>query len=255
MQSKKRMGMLLVGLCMVTSIYAQDTNETKTLFGKKEWNPLKKVNYLGLYVAPELHYGRLAGGFTPMGGISTMLQINKKWGIGGVVYTTFGGYTPTQLSSTKAYNFDAGFGGLKLEYTVKPNSMIHVSFPLIIGAGMARINSAGRKRGKWDLFGEKGMKGEGVHSDWDRGGRRDGMSDNLFFMIQPGINLEMNVLKYAKVFLGASYRITAGKSKATSTNPLLIPTSSQISGFYMNAGIKVGLFDYNIGKKKAVKEN
>ncbi len=252
MQSKKRMGMLFVLLCMVTSIYAQDINETKTLFGKKEWKPLKKIKYLGLYVAPEVHYGGLAGGFTPMGGVSAMLQINKTWGIGGVAYSTFEGYAPTLLSSTKAYNFDAAFGGLKLEYTVKPNSLIHVSFPLIIGAGMARIDSAGRKRSDWDLFGEKGMKGEGMHGE---SGRRGDKDDNLFFMIQPGINLEMNVFKYAKVFLGASYRIAGGKSKTTSTNPLLIPTSSQISGFSMNAGIKVGLFDYNILKKKEVKEN
>lgn len=255
MKSKKRMSVLLVLLCMATSIYAQDSNETKTLFGKKEWKPLKKINYLGLYVAPEIQYAGLAGGFTPMVGASAMLQINKKWGIGGVAYTTLGDYTPTQLSSTKAYNFDAQFGGLKLEYTVKPNSLVHVSFPLIIGAGMARIDSAGRKRGEWDMFGEKGMKGEGMHSEGDRRGRGDHMGDNLFFMIQPGVHLEMNVIKYAKVFLGASYRIAAGKSETNSTNPLLIPTSSQMSGFSMNAGLKVGLFDYNIRKKRAVKDN
>lgn len=254
MKSNNLMVMLLAMICIAGSTYAQDTNETKTLLGGKKGKPFKKINYLGLYIAPEVQYAGLAGGFTPVGGVSAMLQINKKWGIGGVVYTTLDDYTPTKLSAAKAYNFDANFGGLKLEYTTKPNSLVHVSFPLIIGAGMAKIDSVGKKDGR-DLFGENDQKGEGMHFEGDKKGRRDGGEDNLFFMIQPGVHLEMNVIKYAKVYLGASYRIAAGKSDATSTNPLLIPTSSQMSGFAVNLGIKVGLFDYNIRKKKATQEN
>ncbi len=254
MKSSNLIVMLLAMMCMAANTYAQDNKETKTLLGGKKVKPFRKINYLGLYVAPEIQYAGLAGGFTPMGGVSAMLQINKKWGVGGVAYTSFEDYTPTKLSTEKTYIFDAQFGGLKLEYTAKPNALVHVSFPLIIGAGMAKIDSVGKKEGR-DMFEENDQKGEGMHFEGNKRGRRDDGEDNLFYVIQPGIHLEMNVIKYAKVYLGASYRIAAGKSDAASTNPLLIPTSSQMNGFAVHAGIKVGLFDFNIRKKKVTPEN
>jgi hypothetical protein len=257
MKSKNLILMMLAMTLTTTGIYAQDHNETKTLFGNKKFSPFKKINTLGLYVAPEIQYAGLAGGYAPMGGISAMLQVNKKWGIGGIAYTTLEDYTPTKLSSTKAYNFDAQFGGLKLEFTPKPNSLVHVSFPLVIGAGMAKIDSVDanhNSKNDGDMYGEKG-KNEGRKDNGNSENGKMGKEDNLFFMIQPGIHLETNILKYAKIFVGANYRIAAGKSGATSTNPLLIPTSSQMSGLLVNFGVKVGLFDYNIRRKKVTPNN
>ncbi len=248
MKSKNLILMMLTMALTTTGIYAQDHNETKTVFGNKKFNLFKKINTLGLYVAPEIQYAGLAEGYAPMGGVSAMLQINKKWGIGGVAYSTLGEYTPTKLSSMKSYNFDAQFGGLKLEYTPKPNSLVHVSFPLVIGAGMAQIDSVGanhNSKNDGDMYGEKGKDESGMKESG-----KMGKEDNLFFMIQPGIHLETNILKYAKIFVGANYRIAAGKSNLISTNPLLIPTSSQMSGLSVNFGIKVGLFDYDIHRKK-----
>lgn len=253
MKSKNLILMMLAMALTATGAYAQDTNETKTLLGGKKFNPFKKINTLGLYVAPEIQYAGLTGDYAPMGGVSAMLQVNKKWGIGGVAYSTLGDYTPTKLSSTKAYNFDAQFGGLKLEYTPKPTSLVHVSFPLVIGAGMAQIDSVGanhNSKNDGDMYGEKGKNEGGMKENGSSDNGKKGMEDNLFFMIQPGIHLETNILKYAKIFVGANYRIAAGKSNLISTNPLLIPTSSQMSGLSVNFGIKVGLFDYDIHRKR-----
>lgn len=256
MKSKNLILMMSAMILTTTGLYAQDTTKTKTLFEGKTFKPFHKINTLGLYVAPEIQYAGLAGGYAPIGGISAMLQVNKEWGIGGVAYTTLEDYTPTKLSSIKAYNFDAQFGGLKLEYTPKPNSLIHISFPLVIGAGMAKIDSVGanhNNKNDGEMYGEKGKDEGGMKEN----GKNDkmGQEDNLFFMIQPGIHLETNILKYAKIFIGANYRIAAGKSGVTNTNPLLIPTSSQMSGLSINFGVKVGLFDYNIRRKKATPSN
>jgi hypothetical protein len=83
----------------------------------------------------------LAVSFTPTVGIPGMVQANKKWGIGAGAYSTFTDYIPKELSSSKAYGFGVQYGGLKLEYTPKPNAVVHVSFLLMIGAGMASIDS------------------------------------------------------------------------------------------------------------------
>jgi hypothetical protein len=51
--------------------------------------------------------------------------------------------------------------------------------------------------------------------------------------IQPGINLEVNLFKYVKVFGGANYRFAFGEEKT--------PGMSRAAG---TLGVKVGVFDY-----------
>jgi hypothetical protein len=73
--------------------------------------------------------------------------------------------------------------------------------------------------------------------------------DEIFTVIQPGINLESNLFKYGKVFIGAKYRLAMGKSGTIdSTNPIPVTTATQLNGFSINAGVKIGLFNYNIRK-------
>jgi hypothetical protein len=247
MKSKMKIVAALVMVLSVSNLFAQtQKDETKTMFNHKNFKPFKSLTYVGIYVAPEIQYASLAGGFTPMGGVSAMLQANKKWGIGAVAYTTIAeNYTPTKLSSAKLYTMDAQFGGLKLEYTPKPNSLIHVSFPLMIGAGMANIDSLNAN--KMDNERNYGKDKDGVDGKNQDGMKNEGKGkgENMFFAIQPGIHLEANVLKYSKIFIGANYRIAAGKSSLVSTNTVLIPTSNQLGGVSVNFGIKVGLFDFN----------
>lgn len=257
MKSKNLIRLVFAMVCVANGLYAQNSNETKTLLSSKNFKPFSKIKTVGLYVAPEIQYAGLAGSFAPMGGLSVMIQANQKWGIGATGFSTLGDFTPTKLSSTKAYNFDAKFGGLKLEYTPKPNALIHVSFPLVIGGGMAQIDSVGanyNEKNAGDMYGEKVKNETDIqYGGNDEKGKLGG--DNMFFMIQPGVHLETNIFKYSKIFVGANYRIAAGKSGASNTNPALIPTSNQLSGFSVNFGVKVGLFDYNIRRNKTTKEN
>jgi hypothetical protein len=212
----------------------------RTLFSNQK-NPMKTVKYLGLSVGSEFQYGSLAGEFTPMAGVSGTLHINKKWGIGLAGYSTVNNFTPTALNAKSLLNLNVMYGGLKLEYTPNPNAPIHVSFPLLIGGGMARVDSASNYR--------SGFGGR------DRNNRREfnGRDNTDFWVIQPGINIEANVIRFLKIYAGASYRLTPSVNTETTTT-LPTPTANQLSGLNVSAGIKLGLFDYQLHRERKAKK-
>lgn len=222
--------MTIVGLMNSACALGQDSTKTtmKTVFGGK--NAKHKINYLGLYVAPELQYGQLNNSFVPMGGMSMMLQVNKKWGIGMTGFSGGGNRNDTTKNG-------GNFGGLKLEYTPKPDAAVHVSFPLMLGMGQEGNGHSG--------FGE-GM-GRGNQNDFGMGGfdknndgiRNGGIERNTYAVIQPGIALETNLFRYAKAFVGANYRFAFNSSGY----------SSALQGVSANVGVKLGIFDYSLAKK------
>jgi hypothetical protein len=163
-------------------------------------------------------------------------------------YGTFEKYTPSQLSAIKALSFDAMFGGLKFEYTPQPSKVMHFSFPIIVGIGMARIDSA-------KYFYERTPYNGGRNSSNGHRGNEAGFGDfdnSSFFVIQPGVKLETNVFKFAKLFVGANYRLAIGNAASTAkVTP--IPKSSQLSGFGVSFGAKVGIFNYDLNKKRNFK--
>jgi hypothetical protein len=155
----------------------------------------------------------------------------------------------------KALNFNAQYGGLKFEYTQKPNAVVHMSFPLLIDGALANIDSVkniekgGFGNGRHD-FGRKGESGRGSRGG-DFGVRNsDFNNQSLFFLIQPGIKLETNVLRIAKLYIGVNYRIAAGKSDLVTTVPAFVPKSNQLSGLSVNFGVKIGLFGFDLRKKR-----
>ena len=212
--------MTTVCLAFFSKMQAQDT--THTLL------KLSRPSYLGLYIAPEYQYGQLSGDFTSMGGSSVMLLVNKRFAIGGTMQRSLDAqFSPTNLSPLKA---QTTFGGLKMEYTAKPNSAVHVSFPLVVGMGIVRADST---------------LGYGRNSDFGERNGRFNTQANRFVVVQPGIQLEGNLFRYAKIFAGANYRV-AFQQEANNTKI----SSNALQGFSANVGLKLGIFDYKVRQKK-----
>ena len=261
MITKNTLQLITVGIFLTTSSFGQtvlssDTlktstkvntpkdERTRTLFSGMK-NPMKPIKYLGLSVGSEFQYGSLAGQFTPMAGVSAMLHINKKLGIGLAGYRIVNNFTPTALNANSLLNLNVMYGGLKLEYTPNPNSAVHVSFPLLIGGGMARVDSASNYRNNFGRFGGK---------DYNKNGNRESNGrETDFWVIQPGINIEANVIRFLKIYAGASYRITPSVNTEITT-ALPNPTASQLSGLNLIAGVKLGLFDYQLHHEKRNKK-
>ena len=184
--------------------------------------------YIGLYLAPEIQTGQINNSFTPIGGGSVMLLINRKWGIGVAGCGTLNeGFSPNGVAPMylRAY-----YAGVKFEYTPDPGAALHLTFPLSIGMGMARTDST-----KFNHH-DHGIDNNNHHDFNFRG-------QNEAVIIQPGIQLEANMIRYLKIFAGVNYRVAFNNSNAT------IPKNT-FSGLSLNLGLKVGLFDYWIGKKQ-----
>ena len=114
---------LLISFSSVTLLGQDSTKSSiQTVFKKNKG--IAKLNYLGVYIAPEYQFGQVGGIFTSLAGGSVMLQFNKRFAVGMTGYGSF---------RNQSIGVDGMFGGLKFEYTVKPDAAIHVSFPLIIG--------------------------------------------------------------------------------------------------------------------------
>jgi hypothetical protein len=203
--------MCLLGLISINTI-AQ--NEMQTLFGKSK----NKIQSLGFYIAPDLSFGQFSGSFVAIAGNSVMLTVNEKFAIGATAFSTF---RDNRTATTKGH-----FGGLKMEYTIKPDALVHVSFPLVVGAG--------------NIYSRENFNG------YDRRGKYEDRFEfrrNGSFVVQPGVNVDANLFKYGKVFLGANYRLSANKSGY----------NADLSGFSSSLGLKFGVFDYKIKKNR--KEN
>ncbi len=244
MKILKRFFPLLIILFIQLSAFAQememvqDSSATQTLFSK---GSIKKI---GLYVAPEIGVGQYGNAFTPIGSASAMLLINNKWAFGANVGRTIDrDFTPKGISGDNSLSLKVMTRGLKVEYGFAANKVFHVTVPVSFGLGNFSIDSV-NGLGINDTFDHGHGNGHGGF--FGRGNARNG--NNNFGYITPGLNLEVNVMKYARIFLGVSYRIAIGLKNNTSYTTL---SSSDFSGLGMSIGAKIGLFEFNVRKDKS----
>ncbi|MDP4268036.1 MAG: hypothetical protein Q8880_11445 [Bacteroidota bacterium] len=221
---KKLILLVVLAALMVTAkSYSQDS--TKQLLN------LPKIKNIGFYIAPEYQYGQLKDKFTSFAGVSGMILFNKTFGIGGEYqHNTYDNYSPSGISPLL---LRGDFGGLKMEYIIKPNSAIHYSFNLLVGGGSASADSAATYRKLYN---------DSIRNDHHRFDHKSGIRSD-YFIIQPGVQIEANLIRCLKLFAGVNYRFSIDGDHINSLLP-----SSTLQGLSVSAGIKIGLFDYKIKK-------
>jgi hypothetical protein len=226
--------MLTVALFSASTLFAQeDTMRTLVKFSSPK--------YVGIYFAPEYQYGQAAGTFNSYTGGSAMFIFNKKLAVGVTALRSVQeSFAPAKTSPLL---LRSGFGGVKLEYTPRPNAAVHVTFPLVIGYGMARLDSVSYTSTAWTKDTIEG-NGHGKRGNYGFGRNNRGIS-NDYFVLQPGIQLETNLFRTVKLFGGVNYRFAFPTE--TLTAPL---TKTTLNGLSANVGIKVGLFDFSTTKER-----
>lgn len=173
-------------------------------------------------------YGAVSNKFTKINGDYANLveiyggwYINHKFLLGvGAAAATNNIPVPAQFSSIPGYNMSYEYGqvGLMTEYTLWSDRAIHLSFHMLNGAGF----TVQYMRNDWD---------DDYWEDFD-----DHPNDsNWFFVTEPGIKVEMNLLKWLRFSPGVSYR-AAFNSKAEGLS------DDDISGVSFNATLKFGKF-------------
>jgi hypothetical protein len=114
-----------------------------------------------------------------------------------------------------------GYGGLLIEPILMPKQPIHIAFPIIIGGGSACYINEDRFDDDWEW-------------NWNDD-NDDVIDDDAFFVVEPGVEVQMNVLKFMRFSVGASYRVTSG-------NDLIKSDDDFLNGFSTNASLRFGKF-------------
>jgi hypothetical protein len=206
-----------------TVLIKQDsTQKLQTLFQGK-------IKSFGLSVSPTLQFGSVG----PQAGLSLALHLNNKWEIGGSFTRSLRGGHEDFASTPK---LDQQFHALSIAYTAKANKLFHLSFPLLIGAITSRNGDTPIS------IMDPNTPTQPNPIVGGRGGIRDGgmfLGGPKSLGIQPGVQLELNVLKQVRLFGSANYRFALGEN-----------STSEMQGFVGSIGVKVGLFDRILPTKK-----
>ncbi len=214
----------------------KENTELNTLFSLKKGNGLKSW---GFTAGPVLQFGQL--GFQQ--GVNFAIHVNNQWSFGAGVLGNMRGGDDRNMSTTLKPR--QSFSGFQVEYTPKPNSLIHVSFPLMIGAIHSEDPNYLMNQNPQNInpqMGNPSPPGFMNHDDFDddRGMFNRGPAA---FGIQPGLSLELNVFKYAKLFGAVNYRFAAGQN-----------STSDMKGVSGQIGLKLGVFDRPFKAKASPKK-
>lgn len=187
----------------------------------------------GGYGAPEFKFGKVNEQFALLLGGKGGWVINHKFVIGGGGYgmTTGNTFDYTEnlrdidgnmvADSSRQLDLGMGYGGIYLEYVLHPKKAVHLTFPVFIGAGGAQI-------GVNTLFDSNVSNSEDYYT-------YEFIESSAFFVLEPGINLELNMSRMFRLDFGASYRFISGTQ-------LQRLSSHDLSDFSFNLGLKFGKF-------------
>lgn len=209
--------LLIAAFCISTNVIAQkNQNEYTSIFNKKKD---QKIEHGG--------YGSIGFGYTTIDG-KDALQMSFKgaWVIDHNIAIGLAGYSfvnnleKSTNTSVNDYYLGGGYGGFFIEPIVLPNSPIHVSFPILFGAG--GITSF-------------------TKTDWQNDNFDINSNDfDVFFVFEPGVELEFNMVKFFRLAVGASYRFTNGILLSYPQGTQVSANALDTYSIYMN--LKFGKF-------------
>ncbi|MBL7952401.1 MAG: hypothetical protein JNM62_11855 [Flavobacteriales bacterium] len=214
------MGFAIAALVSMTQ--AQGTDRTpRTLFGSDQ-----EIDHGG-WGGPSTHFTRV------MGREALLVGARGGWLIDHGITIGIAGHGLVTDMPNKEYDsyrlafgdslrrgsqFRMGYGGLFIEPIIAPMSPVHISVPILVGAGGCGYQTYARQAVQDDIdpFQSQG----------------DGQA---FFVVEPGIELEINVIKLVRLGVGASYRYTTD---------IRLPETPKdaLRGFNAGISVKVGCF-------------
>lgn len=162
----------------------ENDQQIRTIFGGPE------VKSIGGYGAMEVGYTTINKLDAIYFGARGSVVINHMLalGLGGKGFITNPVY---DVNIGQDYEFAGGYGGFYIEPILKGNNPVHVSFPILIGAGGI---------GYLKHWGDYGHSYDYNNVDED---------SYAFFVFEPGVELEFNIIRWMRVALVGSYRFTS----------------------------------------------
>lgn len=214
---KSRILITALFLVSTLSTYAQ---EVQTLFG-----PGRAT---GGYGAISNKFTTIGGEFANMSEFYGGVFINRRWMLG----LAFAGSTndirvPAQYSvdPQTPMTYQYGQGGLKLERVIGSNKPIHMVVNLFTGVGFTA---------QYDRYNWYNNNYNDFHTKHD---------ENWFYVVEPGVQLEMNLFRWMRLSPGISYRNTSHSGAAGLSD-------RDLSDWSYNVTVKFGGFGKRIRTKQ-----
>ncbi len=204
---------LIVFSASVFSQEKSDNMEMKTLFGSNE-----KTTHGG-YGGISVNYSHIDGRDAVLVGGRGAWIINHGIGIGLAGY----GFANEIKYSDKVNDKDdncyliGGYGGFLIEPIFGALRPVHISIPILIGGGGVAYNRNGwwnNDDNKWEYY---------------------TIDSSPFFVIEPGVEIELNIIKFIRIAVGGYYRYTAGMN-------LINTDSHALDSFSCGITLKFGKF-------------
>jgi hypothetical protein len=175
-------------LAMTFSAFAQQDDEDKSNRSDEIQTLMGKNNAVGGYGAISLQYTELenrdAFVFGARGGI--LMGHMMALGLGGSGFFNDVHYDAV---SGQDISLAGGYGGFFFEPVIMPKFPVHVSFPVLIGAGGVAVVSVNDEE-KWN----DNYKSE---------------ASDAFMVIEPGVEVELNITRFFRFSMGVYYRYTS----------------------------------------------
>jgi hypothetical protein len=146
---------------------------------------------VGGFIAPTARYIELKDEPGILAGGRVAMVINHVFSVGVGGYGTVNQPAPEGITGLES--MEIAYGGLFLEFTLKPHSVFHVSVPVLVGAGRTTF--------------------VGGYVDPETGDDSD-----TFFVVEPEFDLEFNITENWRVDLGVGYRHVNGTGFAEITD-------------------------------------
>lgn len=207
---KKLFTLLLIALFVQTGFAQEEVkdDDMKTVFNKEN------LKFTGGYIAPEIKVSNVHEDISMFIGGKLGFTMNEKFSVGLAGY----GLVNNSNFYIDALNQDAsigfGYGGLNMEYTLFSNKVVHFTIPVVVGAGGVYLYED---------------DGDYFNNDWDE------IENSAAFVVEPGLTVELNLFKYFRVDIGASYRYVSGTD-------LLYLEDEYLSDLSYNVTFKFGFF-------------
>ena len=222
----KKIAIILMSLVFGLSTFAQEDmlgelmeqekkqdGEIKTIFGSIETN--------GGYGGFGLRLGQINEVNSIWNGGQGGWIINHNIAIGGAGY----GFTTSSFDVGivgDKYMFSGGFGGLLIEPILFPKFPVHLAFPTIIGAG--------------------GITYSEDYGNFNHDNFNTDYQSKAFFVAAPAVELELNMLKFMRLAVGAYYKYTTDADLSLDDGTVVTKPGVLREGLTYGFTIKFGKF-------------
>jgi hypothetical protein len=216
---KKIITLLFLALIVQVSI-AQEKDEKikeedsmQTLFTKDN------LKFTGGYLSPIVKVGDVYEDISLFVGGKMGFTFNEHFTIGlaGFGLTTNSNFDINNNPLDPA-SIRMGYGGLNLEYTFFSNKKIHFTIPVMIGAAGISVYEDNDDN-----------NGDFLFDNYNK------IENSAAFVVEPGVNIELNLFKFFRLNIGAAYRLVEGTA-------LEYLSDEDLSDLTFNVGFKFGFF-------------